>query len=207
MSSGIFRFSSKVYPSILSYCSKLLELYRTKRSELFQRIGRQVRRRMYPNLAHVSVAPVLVVTDHGNLNHERPHRDVSHLLDRDAHPAGRFAQIQHLDLLQVVEVRSAADRNPARGVALVQLVVGIDVDLTYRGLPGELDVYQMRQLPVRLPVRFHRVVPQLLNAESRFTGGQTPNRLGTNFTNSSGPFLGGRTNSYTGFFVHFVPGQ
>lgn len=153
-------------PSILPYCTKLLKLNRTKRPKLFQRIGCPLRWRMNPNLPHVSIAPILVITDHRNLDHKRPHRNVPHLLDRDAHPAGRFAQIHHFDLLQVVEMGTATDRYPARGVAFVQFVIGIDVDLTYRRLPGELDIHQMGQLTVGLPVRFHRIVPQLLDAET-----------------------------------------
>lgn len=156
----------KLFQSNLPYRAELLKFDRTKRSELFQRIGRPFRRRVDPNLPHVRVPPVLMVANDGNLDHERPHRNVPYLLDRDAHPAGRFAQVHHFDLLQIVEMRPAADRNPARCVALVQLVIGIDIDLTYRGFPGELNVDQVRQLAVRLPVRFHRVVPQLFHAET-----------------------------------------
>lgn len=111
------------------------------------------------------VPPVLVIANDRNLDHERAHRNVTHLLNRDAHPARRFAQVHHLDLLQVVKVRPTADRDPARCVAFVQLVVGVDKDLAYRRLARELDVDEVGQLAVRLPVRLHRVVAQLLDAE------------------------------------------
>ena len=43
------------------------------------------------------------------LDHKSPDESIVEIFERDLHPAGRFAQLGHLDLLQVVEVRAAAN--------------------------------------------------------------------------------------------------
>lgn len=66
---------------------------------------------------------------------------------------------------------------PVGSVALVQLVIRIDAYVANGRLPLELYVHQVRQLPVRLPVRFRDVVAKLIHAESRLTAGQAPDRV------------------------------
>lgn len=121
---------------------------------------------MDPDLSNVRVPSVLVVRDHSNLDHESTDRFVAHVLDRDHHPPGGLIEVDYLDLLQVVEVRARPNRDAAGRVALVQFVVRVNVDLVDGRLSLELNVDQMRQLAIRLPIRVHAIVSQLLNPKA-----------------------------------------
>lgn len=52
----------------------------------------------------------------------------------------RLAQVDNLDFLQIIEMSARPYRNLRRCVALVQLVVRVDVNVTYCGLALELNV-------------------------------------------------------------------
>lgn len=123
-------------------------------------------RSMDADLPHVGVPSVLMVRDHGDLQHEGAYGLDVPILDGYLHPAGGFGEIHDLQLLQIVEVRAGAYGDPGGGVAFVQLVVGVDVDLADVRPLVELDVHQVRQLPVRLPVRVHDVVSQALHTKA-----------------------------------------
>lgn len=139
---------------------------------------------MQPDLTEVSIAAVLMVRHHGHLEHVSPDGLVSEVLDGHGNPARRLGQLEDLDLLQVVEVRTGPDGDPARRVALVQLVVRVQEHVTDGLLGPELDVHQVGQLTVALPVRVHALVSQLLDPEARLAGRQTPDGFPAYFPDS-----------------------
>ena len=55
---------------------------------------------------------------------------------------------------------------PARCVALISLVVGIQTNVCYGRLSAELDVDEMGLRTVRLPVGVQGAVNQLINSET-----------------------------------------
>ena len=129
------------------------------------------------DLPQVGVSALLVIGHDGDLHHEGPDGSVVHVLERDDHPARRFGQLEHFDLLQVVEVGSCAHADLGRRVGLVELEVGVDGHVGQGRLPPELDVDQMGQLSVGLPVRVECAVSQLIDPESGFAGGEGPSGL------------------------------
>lgn len=78
---------------------------------------------------------------------------------------------------------------PVGSVALIQFVIRVDTYVTNGRLPLELYVHQVRQLPVRLPVRFRDVIAKLVHAESRFTTGQAPDRVVPDLSYSASQLL------------------
>jgi len=68
--------------------------------------------RMDADLAHVGVPAILVVRDHSNLKHEGAYGLDVPILNGYLHPAGGFGKVHHLQLLQVVEVRSRSYGDP-----------------------------------------------------------------------------------------------
>ena len=100
------------------------------------------------HLPQVGVAALLVVLDDGHLQQEGPHQLLVHVLQWDHHPAAGLLKVHNLDLLEVIEVGADPDGDPGGGVALVQLVVGVDRDGLDGCFPPELNVDEVRQLAV-----------------------------------------------------------
>lgn len=78
---------------------------------------------------------------------------------------------------------------PIGSVALVQFVIRVDAYVANGRLPLKLYVHQVRQLPVRLPVRFRDIVAKLVHAESRFAAGQAPDCVIPNLPHSASQLL------------------
>ena len=80
-----------------------LELLDVNSCEVIRRLG-LADGRVHLDLAHVRVAPVLVVRQHGHLHHVGAHRALVQVAQRHRHPARRLAHLDLLHLSQVVEV-------------------------------------------------------------------------------------------------------
>ena len=113
---------------------------------------------MYFDLTQMSISALLMIGDDGDLNHKSSNESFVEILERNHDPPGRFVQIDDFDLLQIVEICTAADGDARRGVRFVQLVVRVDGDVANRRFSAELDVHQMGKLAVRLPIRLNRTV-------------------------------------------------
>lgn len=129
----------------LSDRGKLLELHRRELADLLQsQVLLGLHRRVNADLSHVGVSAILVVANDSDLDHEGTDGVFSDVLDRYDDPAWRFAEVNDLDFVQVVEVSSAADWDSRRSVRLVEFVVAVDEDLADCGLAWELNVDQVR---------------------------------------------------------------
>jgi hypothetical protein len=117
------------------------------------------------DLPHVGVAAVLVVTSHGNLNHEHSNWLVSDVFYGDVDPPRRLCQHDNFDLLQIVKMAPHPDRDATGGVALIQLVIRVNVNVADRGFSLELNVDEVGQLSVGLPVRVITVISQLVDSK------------------------------------------
>lgn len=154
------------------------------------------------NLAHVSVAAILMIGYYGDLQHKGAQRLDVAILNGYLHPAIWLGQIDDLKLLQIIEIGAGAYGDPRWRIALVQLVIGIYVDLADVGALVKLYIDQVRQLAIGLPVSVHYIVPQTFYTEACsvgvlfewsscwfslrdptwFAGGQAPNSLRAYFT-------------------------
>ena len=78
------------------------------------------------DLTKMSVSALLMVGDHGNLNHERANQLVTQIFEGNFDPTSRFAEFFNFDFLEVVKVGSAAHGDLGGGVTLVKFEVRVD---------------------------------------------------------------------------------
>lgn len=95
---------------------------------------------MDSDLSHVCVAPILMIADDRDLDHERSDRILSAVLDRNDNPATRLAKVDYFYFVEIVEVSSAPDGDSGWRVRLVELVIAVDEDLADCRLARELNV-------------------------------------------------------------------
>lgn len=129
-------------------------------------IALRLNRRVDPDLSHVGVAPILVITYHSHLDHEGSNGILADVLDGNDDPSRRLAQVDDFDFVEVVEVRSSSDADSWRRVGLVELVIAVNVDLADGRLSGKLNINQVWQLAIWLPISLHRIVSKLFHAKS-----------------------------------------
>lgn len=140
------------------------------------------------NLSDMSVSSVLMVAKNSYLNHESPDWTIMNVFKWDTNPSIRLIKFYHFNLLKVVKVGTGSDGDPAISkkfntkvtimkhvmskkkssrtlkhvpawaIAFVNLVVEVNTNIPYGGLSTELNVDQMRQLAIRLPVGVHAVI-------------------------------------------------
>lgn len=67
--------------------------------------------RVNSDLSHMRIAAVLMIGDHSDLNHKCADGILSDVFNWYDNPAGRFAEIDDFDFIQIVEVSSATYRN------------------------------------------------------------------------------------------------
>lgn len=71
---------------ILSNCAVFLKMYRIKGSKVVKCQSTTFTRRMYFDLPHMSITPILMIANNGDLYHKRPYRSLIHIFNRYQHP-------------------------------------------------------------------------------------------------------------------------
>jgi hypothetical protein len=100
------------------------------------------------DLSEVSIPPVLVITEHGQLEHKSTDGPISDVFEKDLDPSTRLCNLNNFHLLEVIEMSATTNRDLAWGVALVQFEVRVNADVTNRHFTTELNIDQVRQLTV-----------------------------------------------------------
>lgn len=140
----------RVFLFKLTYGSKFLKVNGSEFAKELEGIvlAFSATRGVNANLPHMSVTAILMIRNNGDLQHESAQRLHIAIFNGYLHPAIRLGQIYDLKLLQIIEVGAGAYRNSRWGIAFVQLVVGVYVNLADVGAFVELDVDQVRQLAI-----------------------------------------------------------
>lgn len=100
----------------------------------------------------MTIPAILMVTDYRNLQHKCPYRLLPHIFYGNTDPPTRLTQIHHFYFLQIIKMCAGPDGNPTWRVTFVEFVVGKEINVTDGRFSRELDVDQMWQLSVGLPV-------------------------------------------------------